>query len=225
LSPAEQVARFGAHPFPLYVYNVSMAGLSVLLSQPTTGRWTVGAALLEGRLDPVFVVEMGSSILTTGLILWYACGRGASGSRRWREPDVLVFAAIVVANACLTWAYVKNEIVSTAGVFYALAAGAAMRELLSRSRVTMSVPIALALFVLGSAWAIRDVGLHFKLRHSAFVARSEWAYVLSPAHREDWPADERTRAIVSRLKQEAVSIQGPPPALMPEWAEDWFGEE
>ena len=235
LSPSEQVERFGANPWPLYAYNVAMSAVSVLLSQPSAGQWTVAEAWQGGGLSPVFVVEMGSSALTTALIVWYALRRDGAGRRRWREPVVVAFAAVLVANAAVSWAYAKNEIIGTAGVFYALAAYAAAREWLDRpasAEATVGRPrqwpagAAVAVLALVStAWAVRDAGLHFKLRHTAFVSRSEWAEELIPSERNDWPSDPRRLDVVSRVKAEAIARQGPPPAQMPDWAEAWWGEE
>lgn len=235
LGPSEQVARFGAHPLPLYAYNVLMSAISVLLSQPSAGQWTVAAAWQEGRLSPVFFVEIGSSLLTTALIAWYALGRDAAGRRRWRDPIVVVFAAVLVANATVSWAYAKNEILGTAGVFYALAAFVAARAWLlqpTSADATGGRPprwpgaAAVALLAIAStAWAVRDAGFHFKLRHTAFLSRSEWADVLRPNERDKWPADTRRLEVVSRLKAEAVATPVPAPAQMPEWGESWWGEE
>jgi hypothetical protein len=235
ISPSEQVARFGANPLPLYAYNVVMSGLSVLLSQPSAGRWTVAEAWLRGRLSPVFVVEIGSSVLTTALIAWYAFGREAAGRRRWREPVVVVFAAVLVANAAVSWAYAKNEIIGTAGVFYALAAFAAARAWLvqpTSADATAGKPprwpagaVVALLAIVSTAWAVRDAGLHFKLRHTAFVSRSEWSEVLVPNKRDTWPANARRLEVVSRLKAEAVATRVPSPAQMPGWGESWWGEE
>jgi hypothetical protein len=225
LSPSEQVDRFGANPWPLYAYNVVMSAISVLLSQPTAGQWTVAEAWHDGGLSPVFVVEMGSSALTTALIAWYAFRRDEAGSRGWRDPVVVTCVALLGANAVVSWAYAKNEIIGTAGVFYALAAYAAARAWLQRPpRWPAGVAIAM-LALVSTAWAVRDAGLHFKLRHTAFVSRSEWATELRPSERKDWPADPRRLEVVSRLKVEAIATQGPPPAQMPDWAEAWWGEE
>ena len=225
LSPSEQVARFGANPWPLYAYNVVMSAISVLLSQPSAGRWTVAEAWQHGGLSPVFVVEMGSSALTTALIAWYVLARDDAGRRRWRDPLVVVFGAVLGVNAAVSWAYAKNEIIGTAGVFYALAACAAARAWLLRApRWPMGAAVAL-LAIVSTGWAVRDAGLHFKLRHTAFVSRSEWATELMPSERQEWPSDARRLEVVSRLKAEAVARQAPPPAQMPEWAEAWWGEE
>ena len=164
-------------------------------------------------------------LLTTALIAWYALGRDAAGRRRWRDPVVVVFAAVLVANAAVSWAYAKNEIIGTAGVFYALAAFVAARAwLLQPPRRAAGAAVAL-LAIVSTAWAVRDAGLHFKLRHTAFVSRSEWAEVLMPSERDQWPADARRLDVVSRLKAQAVATPVPPPAQMPEWAESWWGEE
>jgi hypothetical protein len=110
-------------------------------------------------------------------------------------------------------------------VFYALAAYAAARAWLSEPpRWPRGATVAL-LALVSTAWAVRDAGLHFKLRHSAFLARSEWAETLKPNERQDWPTDPRQLAVVSRIKSEAVSVQAPPPAQMPDWGESWWGEE
>jgi hypothetical protein len=225
LSPSEQIARFGANPWPFYAYNVAMSGLSVLLSQPSAGHWSVIEAWQRERLAPVFFVEMGSSLLTTALIAWYALGRDESGRPRWRDPAVAVFVAVLGANALLSWAYAKNEIIATAGVFYAMAAYAAARAwLVQPPRWPAGAALAL-LAVVSTAWAVRDAGLHFKMRDSAFEARSEWAEELMPNQRQDWPADPRRLAVVTRLKAEAIAMQVSPPAQMPDWAESWWGEE
>jgi hypothetical protein len=225
LSPSDQIARFGANPWPFYVYNVTMSGLSVLLSQPSAGHWSVIEAWQRERLSPVFFVEIGSSLLTTALIAWYALGRDESGRRRWRDSVVITFVGILGANALLSLAYAKNEIIGTAGVFYALAAYAAARAWLLRPpRWPAGAAVAL-LAVVSTAWAVRDAGLHFKMRHSAFEARSEWAEELMPNERQDWPTDPRRLAVVSRLKAEAIATRVAPPAQMPDWAESWWGEE
>lgn len=225
LSPSDQVAQFGANPLPLYAYNVVMSAISVLLSQPSAGQWTVVEAWRDNGLSPVFVVEMGSSLLTTALIVWYALGRDEAGRRRWIDPIVVAFVMLLGANALVSWAYMKNGIVGTAGVFYALAAYAAARAWLLRPPRWPAGATVVLLALVSTAWAVRDAGLHFKMRHTAFVSRSEWATELKPDDRKDWPSDPRHLEVVSRLKAEAIATQGPPPAQMPEWAERWWGEE
>ena len=184
LPVADQMARFGSHPLPLYLYTVVMSVITVLLSQPSHGQWTVAAAMGRGEFPPVFLIEIGTSLATTTLIAWYCAGRGSDGRRRWREPLPFVFLALLVANAAISFAYAKNEIVSVAGVFYALLAATAMRTFLDRpwqpSPRTTGLAAVVALVCCG--WAVRDAGLHGKLQRSAFEARNEWAIVLTPGN-------------------------------------------
>ena len=222
LSPAEQLDRFSDNPLPLYAYNITMSFLSVLLSQPKQGVWTVVAAWQQGRFDPVFVVEIGSSILTTALIVWYASGRSKFGRRRWLEPPVFVFSVLLVANAGLSLNYATNEIVSVSGVFYALVAGAALKELLtSAPRPPTNSVVTVVLLLLTLSWAIRDAGFHFKLRSAAFRTRSDWAFV-QPTDYQSGATPDRLPAVVERIRSEALLISSPPPAQLPRWGDDWF---
>jgi hypothetical protein len=204
-----------------------VAATSVLLSQPTIGQWTVARAWQQGTVPPVYYVEIGSSVITTVLIAWFIFGRSRdSGKRRWGDPLALVFLVLLLVNAALGYAYAKNEIISAAGVFYALIAYAALRELLVRQPVTWrAVPIALLLLVLSSAWAMRSAGLHLRLRHGAFEARGGWAFVLSPTARERWPKDPRVLRVETRMREESILQPTIAPALLPRWTELWWGED
>ena len=226
LTPDEQVARFGSNPALFYAYNVAAGVGSVLFSQPTVGRFTVINAWRNGPLPPVYLLQIGSSLLTSLLIAWYALGKDEQGRRRWREPVPVAFMTTLVVSAAMSYAYSKDEIVSTAGVFYALAAFWALRALLARRPPAWLAPVLIVVaLTVSSAWATRAVGLHLKLRHGAFEARSEWAYVLHPAARESWPSDARTLRVVSRMRDEALMQPTIAPALLPRWTEQWWGED
>jgi hypothetical protein len=262
LTESEQIARFGNRPSVLYSYNVTMAATSVLTSQPQVGRFTVASAWNDGPLPPVFIVQIGSSILMSVLIAWYILTRGPSGTsgphppkeyesqrasdcdltaatterpgvrreghttKRWREPAPLTFLAVLAVSALMSYAYAKDEIMSTAGVFYALAAYTAMRGLLAlRPPIWIGVLLVVLSLAASSAWAIRSAGLHLRLRHGAFEARAEWAYILSPMGRANWPTDAHTLQVVSRMRQEALLQPTITPALLPRWTEQWWGED
>lgn len=226
LTGDEQVERFGNRPLVLYTYNVTMAATSVLLSQPQVGRFTVVNAWNDGPLPPVFIVQIASSLLTTALVAWFVFSRGPTGSRRWREPAPLTFFAVLAVSALMSYSYAKDEIISTAGVFYALITYFAMRALFERRPPAWvgALLIVLAIAV-SSAWAIRSAGLHLRLRHGAFEARAEWAYILSPMAPDTWPKDPHTRRVVSRMRDEAVLSPTVAPAMLPKWTELWWGED
>ncbi len=126
----------------------------------------------------------------------------------------------------MSYAYAKDEIISTAGVFYALTAFLAIRALLARRPPLWLAPVLIVLaLTVSAAWAMRSVGLHLKLRHGAFEARSEWTYVLNPSTRATWPTDPRTLRVVSRMRDEALMQPTIAPALLPRWTERWWGED
>jgi hypothetical protein len=226
LTGDEQIERFGSRPLVLYAYNVTMTATSVLLSQPQIGRFTVVNAWNAGPLPPVFIVQIASSLLTTALIAWYVFSRGPAGSRRWREPVPLTFMAVLAVSALMSYAYAKDEIISTAGVFYAVAAYAALRAVFDLRPPTWAGAL-LVVFALAvsSLWAVRSAGLHLRLRHGAFEARAGWAYVLSPTARANWPKDAHTLRVVSRMREEALLRPTAAPAMLPKWTELWWGED
>jgi hypothetical protein len=225
LTDSEQVERFGNRPFVLYAYNVTTAAVSVLLSQPQIGRFTVVNAWNNGPLPPVFIVQIGSSLLTSLLIAWYMFKRGPSGARRWGEPAVVTFFVVLGVSALMSYAYAKDEIISTAGVFYAIAAYTALRDLLdARPPAWVGAVLVVVALAVSSAWAVRSAGLHLRLRHGAFEARTEWAF-LSPLAEATWPKDTHTRQVVSRMRDEALLQPTVTPAMLPKWTDLWWGED
>jgi hypothetical protein len=160
------------------------------------------------------------------LVVWYLAGRGASGGRRWREPIPFVFLVLLVGNAVMSFAYAKNEIVSLAGVFYALVVFGATGELLGRARTrAAAVVIAVMCASLGTAWAIRSSALQFKLMQGAFNARGGWSSVLPPDRRDTWLRDPQTLQMVSQIKEEAVTRRGIAAARLPARYERWLSED
>src|SRR5688572_1992715 len=159
LSSADQIERFSDNPLPLYIYNMAMAAISVVLSQPEMGQWTIVEAWRDGEVPPVFWVSVSTSLATTALIGWYLLTRGSTGMRRWREPVPFVFLALLASNAVLSYAYAKTEVVSLAGAFYALVAFLAMADLLQRPLArspARTLLVAACLAALASGWALRS---------------------------------------------------------------------
>ena len=185
LDRGEVVARFTDAPYVLYAYNVVSSLLSVVLSEPRNGTWEMTRRWLAGEITPSVVVALASSIIATGLIVWFAAGRfqlWRAGQFEHRDQLVVVFLAVLAANAAICYAYTKDEIMSTAGVFYALAVFAAARAMLARfgaihRQPLAGVVIAVLLLVASSTWAIRATGLHYHMYYSGYYVRNEWATV------------------------------------------------
>ena len=229
LEPAELQARFGTQPLVFHAYNVLASVLSVLLSEPQNGVFRGVRAVVDGDVPPRVWLEAGSSAATTALVVW--AGVQAARGRAVRDDAsrlIVVAAAVLAANAAMAFAYTKDEIVSAAGAFYAMAAYAAVREVLRRAatlRPVAGVVAGLLLFALAGAWVVRSAGVHHVLRTQAFKHRNDWG-VLPPLWkaRGQWPGDPERRRLVLQLRDEALAWPAPNPRFEPRWAYRWWGE-
>lgn len=214
LSPGEQVARFGHRRWLLYAYNVSSGLSGLLFSQPTNGTWTLPAAARAGAIGPWMLVQAAASFAATAAIAWYAIRRGTDGRRGWRDPNCLVPAVVMLANAMLGYTYAKDEIIAFAGTFYALAFYAAARALLARVSAPRRAALAGTALACGvmMLWATRVGALHVVLREQAFVVRNDWAVRV-----------EREPAIAA-LRMEALRVPTIAPRSLPPWVPAWIGE-
>ena len=222
-------ARFGEHPLGFMAYNVASALLSLLLSEPRTGVYGTAIWWKTGTLHPVLVVNVVSSAMTTLVIAWYAVRRMRVGPAAWNDADRMfaVSCLVIVVNAGLTAAYIKDEIISVGGLFYAVAAFVAFRELLAslpRRSLLSSAAMALTLMVTAGLWTFRDLGVHYQLRDDAFKLRNDWAEVLRPDTRGNSSPDAQALALTRRIRDEAIATPTASPSLMPRWGERWWVE-
>jgi hypothetical protein len=134
---------------------------------------------------------------------------------------------VIIANAALNAAYMKDEIISVGGLFYAVAAFIAVRALLDTTpRRTLAGGALIAVLLATSAglWAFRAAGMHYVLRYDAFKTRNDWVEVLRPDKREDWPRDERELAITRAIRDEVIARRVASPSFMPRWADRYWVE-
>ena len=223
LEPDDIQQRFGDNPLPFYAYNVMASALSVLFTEPRAGLLVAVSGYLDGNLQPWVVVAVVSSVATTVLI---AIGAIATWRDRENRDDAsrlyFIAAAVIAANAVLSYGYLKDDILSIAGVFYALAAYVAVRRFIragaAMQLVTATVVCALML-VASTGWAMRTAGLHYNLRYMAFKTRNEWAR--AP---ERWMQTPQARAVTERLRKDALERTGVAPRFYPPWETRWFEE-
>ncbi len=219
LDPPELMRRFGGRPLVLYAYNIVSSLGSVLLSQPRAGVWTLLAEPRADGLSPGTMMNVIVSLLTTvAIAVWSTRRWPAWRTRQFQQGDrvVLVALAVTVANAVLSYGYTKDEIMSPAGAFYALAVGVVGRDLVTGPRpsgqpgATAPTPAAWAmLFVIGlvsAGWAVRAAGLHYQMHQMAHDVRNEWVSVdawLEAQHAA--PATDEARALVRELREDALA--------------------
>jgi hypothetical protein len=220
LDPPELERRFGERPWLFYGYNVGASMLSVLFSEPQAGVFTAVRAWLDDRVMPRVIIPLATSLATTALIVWVAAAafrqREASDGQRL----IGIAAAVIVANAILSFAYTKDEVMSAAGVFYALAAYAGMRAALAwRPAGAGAIVVPALLCCLACGWAIRAAGLHYVLRSQAIKHQVDWVELPRRWQRDgEWPHDPGQRALVLRLRHEAVQLAIPNTRIdRPEW--------
>ena len=209
-TPGELSARFGANPWGFYAYNVVSAASSVLFAEPRDGVYRLTRSLVRGAPEWPLVIGFVSSSLATALIARFAWTR----RERWRRWElergdqlVLIFVAVLAANAAISYGYSKDQIISPAGFFFAIAAFVAARDLVERlpaRRAARAAALAVCV-VLSVSWSLRAIGLHAGLSWTALRVREQWAYV------DDWFANvgtrelsPRSRALRDQLQDDAV---------------------
>lgn len=231
LERAEVAARFADAPWVLYAYNILSSILSVLFSEPRGGTFEMTRQWVERETTPSTLVGLTSSLITTGLLIWFVVRRfGAWTARRFEAADraVIVFLAVTAANAAISYVYVKDEIMSTAGVFYAVAVFAAARELLGQCRQAprrayAASALVLVLGVASLTWTIRAVGLHYHMYYSAYYLRNEWATVDDWLREQHVETTDQGRVLVQSLRAAAIRMPARNPHFLPRWAGRWFG--
>jgi hypothetical protein len=225
LEGPELERRFGDHRVVFYAYNVLVSILSVLFSEPQSGVFGFVRDLRAGDVPPYLLIAIVSSLSTTVLIGWAAVTR--RHERRQGEPSWFVlFAMVLAANAAISFAYTKDEIVSLAGVLYACAAFAAVRSVLEWDAVwrrrMLGMAVGIVLGVSATLWAMRSAGLHHILRVQAWKQQNEWAR-FDPDAKAASPQTPGI-ALERRLRNDALSLQVPTPDLLGRWPERWWGE-
>jgi hypothetical protein len=232
LEPEEIQQRFGSTPIVFYAYNVATSFLSVHFSEPDGGIFETARAWVAGDVPPRLYLAVVSSCLTTGLIAWCVAARVRGGMRSLRDEAsqlLVISAAVIMANAAMSYVYTKHEILSVAGCFYAVAAFVAARYALERLRhgVTGAARLVIILVLASAAtlWAFRSIGVHHMMRVAAYNVRNDWAGIQAETWRDDGnPQARPAAALIRQLRRDAIDMPGSSPYLMPRWVDRWWGE-
>jgi hypothetical protein len=227
-APEELTQRFGAQPLGFMLYNVAGGLASLLFAEPRQGVFSLLAAWREGDIHPVVIVNLISSAATTALLIWYAT-RLPKNRSAWSDAQRMFVAACaaIIVNAAFNAVYIKDEIMSPAGLFYAVATFVATRALLERLPRGRSAAASLVTFFLtanAALWTFRAVGVHYQLRYDAFKTRNDWVEVLRPDKHDAWPRDPDELALTRRIRTEAISQPTTSPSFMPRWADRYWVE-
>ena len=182
----ELAAMFGGRPFVFYAYNVVASFVTVLLSEPRHGVWSLTAGIHGGQSRSG--ARRQRRVIRAGhgghLPLCVDPPRAWTGGRLDDDDRiVLLFALVLVANAVISYPYTKDAIMSPAGVLYAAAVFVAARDLVislpARTRLGAATA-SLVLLLLSSTWAVRWVGMHAALDRTAM----DYRYAVGPRRRD-----------------------------------------
>ena len=163
-------------PWLFWSYNVVATFLTVLVSEPRAGVYRFVASLLRGETPLWQWIQVGSSVLTTGVI---AVALVVSRPTSTRDRLLLVAGVtLIVFGSALGFLYTRDRIALTAGVGYALLA---LRDS-SRGCSTTGCRIQsggegsciCAVAAIGVAWLVRSAETYFQLRDSAWDLHLEW---------------------------------------------------
>ncbi|MGE0592557.1 MAG: hypothetical protein AB7G23_10150 [Vicinamibacterales bacterium] len=231
IDPDDVQARFGDNLWPFWAYNVASSLSAVVFSEPRGGTFVAVGTWLRGETPPWLVVRLVSSVLTTLLVAGAIVATATAAFRR--RPDdggrlLFVSVGVIAANAVISYAYTKDDIMSVAGAFYAVAAFVAVRHVLTAPArpAWRTALLSCVLLVASAGWAVRGASLHYILRDQAFGQRNDWAdlqpltrYAAYPHHPGDTP---EARALVRQVRQEVFDRPAVSPRFRPRWIDRWF---
>jgi hypothetical protein len=220
LDPPELVSRFGDNPLGLYAYNIVASTLTVFFAEPRSGVFVLVSGLLARAVDPSVALEVMTSTVSTGVMVWFAVRRWPEW-RRWtlRHHDrlFLVSLAMIGANAVISYPYLKEVTLSTAGIYYVVALACALRSVLDdwdgrTVRVRRAVAYLGFLAVLSVGWTLRGIGFFVDMSRVGSGLHREW--VESPMPSSARRADPR---MVAQLRERMIVIDVPSIGRLPRW--------
>jgi hypothetical protein len=113
-------------------------------------------------------------------------------------------------------------------VFYGLAAYAAVRLLIVRVGPpprALAATLTAVILVTGMAWSVRSLGIHHVARTYAFKTRNDWASQPGNWKRSGrWPDDASSQQLITKLRNDALSMRMPNPYFEPPWVARLWGD-
>ncbi len=156
--------------------------------------------------------------------------QGRTRWRRWAltEADrlVLVFLAVLLANAGMNLVYTKDVIMSPSGALFGLAAAGVLGTWLGgESTARMRAGVTALVLVVAASWGVKVLGVHYSLRDSAHATRKAWVYADGWLERQEIDVSPaRRRAIADALKADAIWRRPAAPRIQIHWPSSgaWF---
>jgi hypothetical protein len=217
VSPQQIKGIFAHAPWLFWLYNVASSLLTVLVSEPRSGKFKFVNAALHGVVAPWQWLHLLSSMATSAVVI------GALVVRRsWPSRERLLAAAGVVmllGGSALGFLYTRDRIALPAGFGYAILVYVALSAMLEqmpmvawRGRLSLAVVI-----VVGLCWVWRCGEAGFPLRDRAWSYYLEWTVRYHPEQPET--------GLVRDLRLQVLAHRPPDPRRDPLWTHRWFERE
>jgi hypothetical protein len=217
-SPQELAAAFSDRRLVFYGSNVVSSIVTVFAAEPRAGLWRVVRTIAGGEPPTLaMLLNVATSVGSSLLLFWFIGTRWPAWRQLAFQRDdrfVLVFLAVAFVNACVSFPYPKDVIVSPAGILFPLALFPALRAALRRldgeRRRGVAAGAALVLGLLSLGWTLRAAAVPYGLLRAAYEYQQEWVHI------DGWLVDQglthytpQQRAIIDHLRREALSMEVP----------------
>jgi hypothetical protein len=223
-------ARVGDFPYWMYAYNAASTVANVLFAEPTRGVFRIVDAAIHDNLEPWHVVNLGSSVVLTGVIVWWGVRSVRSALRNgWSlEPRLfLVMVVVLLASGALSFNYSRDRLGGMGALFYAVASFFAVRAAVVRlSNQTMArfATAALALTLVAAAWQIRAIAtVEWARAHSSGSNQREWLVLLAE-RRVEFGSRATYQRIMESMVAQGTDPAAPRPTQFPNWVQRVLGQ-
>ena len=210
LDPETLSEIFKHAPWLFWLYNVLSGFLTVAASEPRAGIFEFLASVLRGDTALWRWWHVGSSLLTTAVIV-FALTVYRPASTRDRLL-VLAGLTLVVFGSALGFLYARDRIALSAGVGYGVLLYVSVATLLERQSTPRRFLVGIV-GVVAAAWLVRGAETYFQLRDTAWAHRLEWTDY-DRARRGTGPPE--TELFVA-LRAEALRVVPADPRGDPGW--------
>jgi hypothetical protein len=204
------------------------SAMTVLASEPRGGVFGLVYQIVNGSLEAGSVLNVVTSTLTTAVMIWFV-------ARRWRAWRTLEFThedrvflvgwAVLGANAVISFSYLKEIVMTTGALAYALTVFPAFTlflERLQRPLTLAAAGFACALLAIVSiGWTTRAALFFVDVQVAAYASQNSWVMVDEwLAKQQRSPLNDADRDVVRQWRREMLAMPVPRAYLRPSWLEE-----
>ena len=220
LDPPTATARFGSFPAAIYAYTALATVANVVFSEPTSGIFSIVAAMTRGTAERWQFIHLASSVgLTVLMAFWGVAAISRARHEGWTDESRSVVALVLTLAACgaLGFNYSRDRLGGMATPFYALAAYYALRACAHRAAALQPWRFraaAAGLLLLAGLWHVRAIGTAEAVKVTALRNQVEWLTGL-PQRRREFADRPVYLSILATLHAQGTAESRPRPTNYP----------